>query len=155
MELSTSGNEDAAVWGPKFWRNLHTYAENVGVLLDESKDEIVASKMNTIINDLPLVIPCSVCQLHAAEYIKAHPINLIGLKRTALRDAARLYLYTFHNSVRTSKGQPIIVNLEDLETLYGAPLTRSQIIDLPILISKAGIDWGNSYYLLSKMFGYY
>ncbi len=155
LDNKLSGSEDASIWGPKFWRILHTFAENAGVLLDESYDDKVAVTLGNLIMDLHSVLPCQVCKSHARYYISTHPLNFYGLKRIELRNAVRTYLYEFHNHVRTTNNQPINVKLEDLESLYSIPLTKEQIADLPININQSKFIWAVQYYQLAKLFGYY
>lgn len=150
--VTTFKNEDVTVWGPLYWKILHTLAENVGVRLTESQDEIIALKITKIVNDIPNALPCSECQLHAQEYIRANPVNFNGLTRTALRDAVRLYLYTFHNSVRTSKGQPIIVALTDLETLYNTHITMTELRKV-IHANKTMSEWRFNVKMLTMQLG--
>jgi hypothetical protein len=83
-------------------------------------DNDQAGYMEIIVGSLHQIIPCPECQAHAAAYISANPLpTLRGLRGGDLRDTIRNWLFNFHNHVRTSKGQPIIINtVEACRELY-------------------------------------
>jgi hypothetical protein len=76
--------------------------------------------MEIMISSLPLILPCTECQAHAAAYLAAHPLpSLKELQGATLRDTIREWLFTFHNHVRISKGQPILVEtIEQCSATY-------------------------------------
>jgi hypothetical protein len=111
----------AEEWGPILWKYLHCLAEKIGTSGSTIVDTDQANYMETILSTIQLVIPCTVCQAHASAYIAANPIpSLRGLYGAQLRDTVRAWLFTFHNSVRSSKQQEIMVRtIEECSALYG------------------------------------
>ena len=101
---------DPLDWGPIVWKYLHCSAEKLGMSGDVVIDGDQANYFEAVISNLYLILPCTECQGHASAYILANPISLKGLQGNTLRETARNWLFTFHNSVRTMKGQSIIVN---------------------------------------------
>ena len=114
MGQSPSGSSDApdpTEWGPIVWKYLHCLNEKIGFSGNPLTDADQAGLMETLINNLPQVIPCPECQSHAAAYLVLHPLpQLKGLTGGHLRIALRNWLWAFHNHVRATKGQPILLN---------------------------------------------
>ena len=108
-------------WGPILWKYLHCLAEKIGTSGSTVVDTDQANYMETILSMIHLVIPCTTCQAHASAYIAANPIpSLRGLYGAQLRDTIRAWLFLFHNSVRSSKQQEIMVRtIEECSDLYG------------------------------------
>lgn len=111
---------DPPEWGPILWKFLHCLTEKIGTSGNKIVDTDQANYMESLIGALPLILPCTECQGHAAEYIAVHPLPpLKGLYQDSLRGAVREWLFTFHQTVRTQKQQPILVNtVEECEALY-------------------------------------
>jgi hypothetical protein len=107
-------------WGPILWKYLHCLAEKIGRSGSTIVDTDQANYMETILTTLHLVIPCTMCQAHANVYITVNPIPpLRGLYGENLRDTIRTWLFKFHNAVRASKQQEIIVSTtEECSALY-------------------------------------
>jgi hypothetical protein len=111
---------DPVVWGPALWTILHVLAEycgNRGIDMDQARD------FEVIVNHLPQVIPCEECQAHTKTYLAGTPFEAIKNAKGPgmLNPYVRLWLLTFHNAVRTQKGQSIdVTTLEQLRTLYGS-----------------------------------
>lgn len=115
-------------WGPVLWKYLHCLTENIGMSGSTIVDTDQANYMEIIITMLPLIVPCNECQAHAASYLASHPLpQLKGLYNHQLRDTVRLWLFEFHNTVRTQKEQPIIISTpEECASLYsGCTLARA------------------------------
>lgn len=112
---------DPAEWGPILWKFLHCISEKVGASGNKIVDTDQANYMETIINTLHLVLPCTECQSHAVAYISSNPLpSLKGLQGESLRNTIRNWLLLFHNHVRTTKGQSILIhNLEEYSATYG------------------------------------
>jgi hypothetical protein len=111
---------DPVEWGPIVWKYLHCLSEKIGHTGNPIVDNDQASYMETLINNLHLILPCPECQAHASAYIASNPPpTLKGLRGENLRSAARIWLFTFHNQVRNMKEQPILVNtVEACRELY-------------------------------------
>ena len=107
-------------WGPFLWKYLHCIAEKMGFTGNKIIDTDQATYMEILLNTLPLIIPCQECQAHTAAYIQANPVpTLRGLYGQELRQATRLWMFLFHQAVRTQKGQDILVlSVEDCAVLY-------------------------------------
>lgn len=98
-------------WGPILWKYLHTLAEKSGTTNNPITDADQAKCMETMLGTLPLIVPCPECQAHAAAYLAGNPLPpFTELRGDALRTAAREWIFRFHNHVRATKGQPILMN---------------------------------------------
>ena len=101
-------------WGPILWKYLHCLTEKIGFSGNTIVDTDQANYMETLLTTLHLVLPCPECQAHATSYIGSNPIpSLRGLYGEQLRNTVRNWLFMFHNHVRNTKGQPIILNSSD------------------------------------------
>ena len=101
-------------WGPILWTYLHCIAERIGLSGNKIIDTDQANFVEILVTSLPSILPCTECQAHTAAYLAANPFpSLKGLYGDALRNAARVWLFTFHNYVREFKGQPIIADSPD------------------------------------------
>jgi hypothetical protein len=120
MGQAATDTPDPVTWGPLIWKYLHCLAEKVGSSGNIIVDNDHAVFMEILIGTLHQVIPCPECQAHASSYISQNPLpSLKGLKGDDLRNTLREWLFTFHNHVRTTKGQPIIINtLEGCKSHY-------------------------------------
>jgi hypothetical protein len=107
-------------WGPIMWKLLHVITEKIGQSGSNITDMDQANYVKTMITMLPSILPCADCQAHAEIYLAANPFPVLkNLYGPMLQHPIRTWLYTFHNHVRTMKGQDIIVSLEECSTLYG------------------------------------
>ena len=107
-------------WGPILWKYLHCIAERIGASGNKIIDTDQANYTETMLSMLPQVIPCTECQEHAGTYLAAHPIpSLKGLYGTELQQNVRTWLFEFHNAVRLSKQQPILIStVEECQAAY-------------------------------------
>ena len=111
MGNTSTDTPDPIEWGPIVWRYLHCLTEKIGFSGNPIVDTDQANHMETIINNLHLIIPCPECQLHANNYISENPLpSLKGITGDNLRNIIRNWLFTFHTHVRIIKGQPLIIN---------------------------------------------
>ena len=105
---------DPSEWGPILWKYLHCLAEKVGTSGNKIVDTDQANYMEALLSALPLILPCTECQAHAAEYIAGHPLpSLKGLYNGELQRTVREWLFLFHNTVRERKGQTVLVQTAD------------------------------------------
>jgi hypothetical protein len=101
-------------WGPILWKYLHTLAEKCGTSNNQITDADQAKCLEIMLGTLPLVVPCTECQGHAAAYLSANPLpSFTELRGDALRSQAREWLFRFHNHVRSTKGQPIQLQMAE------------------------------------------
>lgn len=61
-------------------------------------------------------LPCPDCAAHATQYLAAHQQDLMGAQT---KDALRLALCAFHNSVNLRKGRLPLFDPADLAATYG------------------------------------
>ena len=110
----------APEWGPILWKYLHCLAEKMGFSGNTIMDTDQATYMEVLLNMLPSIIPCKICQEHAAIYQMQSPLPpLKGLYGDALRNTIRTWLFAFHNHVRSINGQPILLStVEECAALY-------------------------------------
>ena len=120
MGNPNSDRPDPIHWGPILWKYLHCLTEKIGMSGNFIVDTDQYNLIETLISTLHLIIPCPECQGHAQAYFSTNPPpSLKGLYGDNLRSVLRRWLFTFHNHVRTFKGQPIIINtLEECQSQY-------------------------------------
>ena len=105
-------------WGPTFWKVLHIMTSRLGSD-NEVTDADAANGMFFVVNQLPDVLPCADCARHARTYLSEYKFNPRGLYGDTLRLYVEDWMLQFHNSVRTRKGQPILVNnVKEYHTLW-------------------------------------
>lgn len=63
-------------WGPILWKYLHTIAEKSGTSNNQITDGDQAKCLEIMLGTLPLIVPCTECQAHAAAYLTANPLPL-------------------------------------------------------------------------------
>jgi len=128
MGQGNSHIADPLQWGPILWKYLHGLAEKIGISGNSIVSTDQANYIETIITTLHLIIPCTDCQAHTASYISLNPFpSLKGLQGDQLRITVRNWLFNFHNNVRSSKGQQILMNTSDecVATYAGFFLSKS------------------------------
>lgn len=97
-------------WGPVLWSYLHSITERLGTSGSPIVDTDQATYMESLLQNLPHILPCNECQQHAVSYISEHPIpTLKGLYHDALRSITRQWLFDFHQAVRQKKDQTILL----------------------------------------------
>ncbi len=115
MGSTSTDTPDPVEWGPIVWKYLHCLTEKIGHSGNPLVDSDQANHMETIINNLHLIIPCPECQAHAHTYINENPLpslkNIIG---DNIRSIIRNWLFRFHNHVRIIKGQPLIIDTVEI-----------------------------------------
>jgi Erv1 / Alr family len=112
--MGKEGPPDSEDWGPILWKYLHCLAEKLGISGNQIIDTDQANHMENILHNLHLILPCTDCQAHAVQYISTNPLpTLRGLVGPTLQTTVRNWLFQFHNSVRSQKGQPILLHSVD------------------------------------------
>lgn len=107
-------------WGPALWSIFHSLAERSGFQTTEVKEQEEKRLWRSLFMVLRLSIPCPKCQRHYNEYLNKNPYHVFfSKKRVEWGNAIREYLWTFHNAVRESKGQPLDFPVDRLETYRG------------------------------------
>jgi hypothetical protein len=107
-------------WGPILWKYLHILTEHIGTSGNTIIDTDQANYMETLLQMLPLIIPCQECQAHTAVYYQTNPVpTLKGLYKDTLQSTVRQWLFQFHTAVRLNLQQPVIVQtVEECAALY-------------------------------------
>jgi hypothetical protein len=106
---------DPEEWGPTLWKYLHCLIEKIGLSGNPIMDTDQATYVEYIFQHLHSIIPCTECQEHARQYIAQNPVpTLKGLYSDNLRSTIRVWLFNFHNAVRSRKGQEIIVSTPEM-----------------------------------------
>jgi len=150
---------DPTVWGPAVWSIFHILAAHVGkqgIDTDEARD------FEIIINMIPQILPCGLCQIHSRTYLQANPFEAIKAAKVAgaLGPFCETWLLTFHNAVRTQNGQPIeITTLEQLRALYAGKTIEKKHLSLLVANVGYGIRtalikrdvWQRWYILLNRL----
>ena len=100
------------IWGPALWSLFHTLAAKSGKKAGIRAGVTIESEEKRIWRSLLLAfrstIPCPACQKHYNEYLIAHPLApVLDGKQGDWSSQLRAWFYTFHNAVRSSKGQPL------------------------------------------------
>ena len=131
-------------WGPPLWELLHLLAERVGRSGVLSVDIDQAILMDLLVQLLPSVIPCDECQAHCREYLAQHPFSAGKLKASdAISLFVRQWLLDFHNTVRSQKGQPLIITtLEQLTAEYGSDSIQQCQVNLFLSNANYGVRNG-------------
>ncbi len=73
-----------------------------------------------IIGTTELTLSCQTCQTHAAAYLEQTPAPILReLYGVALQQAARSWLFYFHNYVRAMNQQPVMISsVDDCAVMY-------------------------------------
>ena len=73
-----------------------------------------------IIGTTELTLSCQTCQTHAAAYLEQTPAPILrGLYGVALQQAARSWLFYFHNYVRAMNQHPVMISsVDDCAVMY-------------------------------------
>lgn len=120
--MGREGNQiaDPVEWGPILWKYLHCMTNKIGTSGNKIVDADQANHMELLLTTLHLILPCTECQAHASAYIAANPLSsLKGLSGPEIKVQVRNWLFSFHNAVRSQKGQPILLNSPDeCEAVY-------------------------------------
>ena len=132
MGNASTDTPDPVEWGPIVWRYLHCLTEKIGFSGNPIVDIDQGNHMETIINNLHLILPCPECQAHAHTYISENPLpSLKGLTGDNLRNIIRNWLFIFHNHVRAVKAQSLIINtLEECKEHYNGCFIKKCEYDL-------------------------
>jgi hypothetical protein len=111
-----------AQWGPALWTLLHYLAERSGKTRPQGRmnwSEEEKRLWRGFLIGLRLCIPCPMCRTHYNTFYMENRIDPL-FQQEDWGIALRTWLWRFHNEVRTSKGQPLILSLEDLGPTYAS-----------------------------------
>ena len=107
------------VWGPALWSLFHSLAGRAGKKTGLRAGVSVEAEEKRLWRSMMLAfrstIPCPACQKHYNEYLISHPLApMVDGKSSDWASRLRTWFYTFHNAVRSSKGQPLDFTEEQL-----------------------------------------
>ena len=106
-------------WGPIMWKLLHIIAEKIGQSGNMITDMDQANYVKALITSLPSILPCQECQSHAETYLATNPFPVLtNMNGLAMSNIVRIWLFTFHNHVRTMNEQEPLATPEECHTLY-------------------------------------
>ena len=101
-------------WGPALWIVLHYLAVRTG-----RPKPVVWPRLNrtdeekriwaNLLTSLRTCLPCPRCKAHYNEYLRVNKLDIRFIET---------WLWTFHNHVRTSNQQPLVMTQEEAHALY-------------------------------------
>ena len=107
-------------WGPALWLVLHYLAVRTG-----RPKPVVWPRLNradeekriwtNLLTSLRTCLPCPRCKVHYNEYVRANKVDIRFIET---------WLWTFHNHVRTSNQQPLVITQEEAHALFLDHLRR-------------------------------
>jgi hypothetical protein len=134
-------------WGPALWRILHTFVERIGKrgTVDVAPGDHIRHHQEyeiwmAFLGIMGDVLPCNTCQAHFKEYTAGNPyaVPFTSGSGEGRRLAVRNWLWTFHNSVRTRKGQDCILSLEALPYIYATYSPVAIEADYKMILAHIG-----------------
>lgn len=103
-------NVKPQVWGPSFWRMLHTIA----YAYPEAPTQAQKSAVTDLLNSLKQLLPCAKCRAHYTEYLDTHAWH----QSLDSRDALARFVYQFHEDVNGRLGKQCCKTFEQCEQKY-------------------------------------
>jgi len=103
-------NVKPQVWGPSFWRMLHTIAYAYPEAPTQAQKNAVAE----LFNSLKQLLPCAKCRAHYTEYLDTHTWQ----QSLDSRDALARFVYQFHGDVNGRLGKQCCKSFEECEWKY-------------------------------------
>ena len=98
---------EAKPWGKITWYFIHTFCEKI----DEQFFMANKEKCFEVLSSICSMIPCPLCRIHAAQYLKKNPMARIIKNKSDLK----IYFFNFHNQA-TLNGNPR-AKIADVSTL--------------------------------------
>lgn len=112
-----------------------------------------------IIGTTELTLSCQTCQTHAAAYLEQTPAPILrGLYGVALQQAARSWLFYFHNYVRAMNQQPVMISsVDDCAVMYSICTVsrRDYIAFMQTAAAAIRLRTGESGTVIRNAFGFY
>jgi hypothetical protein len=92
------GMRDQKEWGPHVWHYLHTLAATY-------QPSLQREAVKSLLDNLPILLPCSVCRKHLAETYTKPPFDADSRERALRsRDALVVWVNRLHNTVSERTG---------------------------------------------------
>jgi hypothetical protein len=119
------------VWGPALWSIFHSLAARSGKKEGVQAGVSVETEEKRLWRSMLLAfrstIPCPACQKHYNDYLNTRSwLALFDKKGSEWGNAIRTWFYSFHNAVRSTKGQPLDFTEEQLARYNES--TRTEIV---------------------------
>ncbi len=126
-------------WGPDVWTLLHSIAESIGILFGGH----IGVEVELLIRSLPAVLPCAACQVHAREYIAAHPPKCRDMVGVSLQSYVRRWLWEFHEAVNVRVGKPAgSFPFDRIGTVYSLNGTMTYLVNMADAHLRRGVAEG-------------
>jgi len=109
---------DPKVWGPSLWFTIHNGARNYPV----SASPFAINRMKGFIMGIPMMLPCEICKIHAANHINKNRNKLDEI--CSGRDILFKFFVDFHNMVNKRYNKPVM-SYEDAYDLYNGKASVS------------------------------
>jgi len=110
------------IWAMPTWLFLHTLAAQI----PEQKYQALKQELLNQVKNLCAVLPCPDCAQHASAYMKG-----VELKHVPTKEAFKVVLWRFHNTVSARIGKPIfplekmyVYERANLNVMYSAFITE-------------------------------
>jgi hypothetical protein len=126
---------EAGVWGPPLWTLLHGLAERCDQIVRPHTTDYAVRQWIRLLEAIPMSLPCPICQVHATEWLAAHPVKPL-LKTPVLKTWIVDWLYEFHEQVNLNRGVPSF-DKALLHATYGAIPLRDLFESTKEIITKA------------------
>jgi len=134
---------EAVVWGPPLWTLLHGLAEKSDRIVKPHTPDYTVRQWIRLLEALPMSLPCPICQTHAAEWIKAHPVHPL-LKVLNLKEWLVEWLYQFHETVNLNRGVSSFDRTLLQDTYKDVPL-RDLLESVKEIVTKAKLIGGTGF----------
>lgn len=103
-------NIDPALWGPSFWKMLHT----VAFAFPDNPTQEQCEAVKQLFYCLKELLPCNKCRGHYTDYLDQHPIEDACMSKESLSK----YVYDFHQAVNERLGKSYEQELRQVEQEY-------------------------------------
>ena len=110
VSTNTEMSHNPNVFGPAFWFTLH----NASTAYPDTPTETLKTGMKTLIENLPLIVPCATCREHFYNYITMSNLFFVVESKETLFE----FFVNAHNYVN-SRIFKSTMTIEEAKQLYG------------------------------------
>lgn len=142
---------EAGVWGPPLWTLLHGLAEKSNQIVKPHTLDYTVRQWIRLLEALPMSLPCPICQTHATDWIKVHPVQPL-LKVTNLKEWLVEWCYLFHEAVNANRGIPSFDRTLLHDTYKEVPL-RDLLESVKEIVTKAKLIGGTGFLQWKQFLG--
>jgi hypothetical protein len=130
-------------WGPPFWFVLHTSAEQLGKPHPKIIEVDELNRWILLLKSVEGALPCAMCRDHYHKWLIMNPLTVFqGLRGTALREAARIWIWKLHEDVNVRRGVASGLTVEMLPELYSNLATYQIKIEELIKVLREKVQQG-------------